>query len=411
MDWTAIVNSVGIHVWLIVPAFLVLLTIVIFIHELGHFLVARWCGVDVSTFSIGFGPEIAHFVDRHGTRWRLAWLPLGGYVKFIDDDNIASVPTTAPQMKQLEAAGADAALAGPPSVPAVVPAGGTAVAIRPEGLFRTKSVAQRAAIVAAGPIANFILGILIFAGLAYANGERKVMPKIDEIVADGPAARAGFQIGDVIVEIDGSRITSFADMKEIVALAAGRELAVVVDRAGARQTIKVTPERKEETDKFGNKLVYGLIGIKRTSEETDKIVEYSVAGALWRGVERTYGLCATTLGYVGRLLTFRDTPEQLGSPIKIAEIAGQTASLGPSAFIYFIGLMSVSIGLFNLFPIPILDGGNLVFYAIEAIRQRPLSERAQEIGFRIGLALLGMLMVFVLTKDVVELVVRAFVGT
>jgi regulator of sigma E protease len=355
-------------------SFLFVLTIVVFVHELGHFLVARWCGVKVKAFSIGFGPEIFGFHDRHGTRWRVAWIPLGGYVKFLDDENAASA-TSVEKLNQLT----------------------------PEeraGSFHAKPLYQRAAVVAAGPIANFLLAVVIFAIIFSFIGIRSTAPRVDEVVAGSPAAAAGFKPGDIILEIDGSRVDNFTDVLRSVSAAPGRELAVKVDRGGAVYTLRVTPERQEVSDNLGGTITRGIIGIRRVT--TPDAVELRRAGpfeAVWLGVRETNFIITSTLGYLGDVIVGRQRADQLGGPIRIAEVSGQVAKVGPEALLNLIAVISVSVGLINLFPIPLLDGGHLLFYAIEAVRRKPLSERTQEIGFRIGLAVVLMLMVFATWND------------
>lgn len=355
-------------------AFLFVLTVVIFIHELGHFLVARWCGVKVKTFSIGFGREIFGFYDKHGTRWRVAWLPLGGYVKFLDDENASSVPSK----DALE---------------------GLSAAER-EGAFQTKPLASRAAIVAAGPIANFILAILVFAATFMFVGINVTAPRVDEIIPDGAAAKAGFQTGDVITSIDGQPIESFSDMQRIVTGSADRELAFEVNRGGALLTLKAVPDRRELTDRFGNKLRVGVIGIKRNANQQDwQYKQFGPGEAIVAAVKECYFIVSRTLGYLYDVVTQRESGDQLGGPLRIADISGQVATLGFLALVNLTAVLSVSIGLINLFPIPLLDGGHLMFYAIEAVRGRPLSERAQEVGFRIGFAIVLLLLVYTTYQD------------
>ncbi len=357
--------------------FLFILTIVVFVHEMGHFLVARWCGVGVKAFSIGFGPEIFGFEDRQGTRWRVAWIPLGGYVKFIDDENAASAG-----QKDLE------------SLPEA----------DRDKTFQGKPLGQRAAIVAAGPIANFIFAILIFAAIFTIFGERITAPKVDSINPGSAAERAGFKAGDLVTRIDGTKIVNFSEMQRIVATSPGRELDFLVDRDGKSVALTATPERKEITDRFGNTFKIGLLGIQRSASPDDWTLErHDPATAFVMGVKECYFVVSRSLGYLYDVIVGREDADQLGGPLRIAQVSGQVASVGFLALLNLAAIISVSIGLINLFPIPMLDGGHLLFYGIEAVRGKPLSETTQEIGFRIGLALVLMLMIFATWNDLIHL--------
>jgi regulator of sigma E protease len=355
-------------------SFLFVLTVVVFIHELGHFLVARWCGVRVKTFSIGFGREIFGFNDSYGTRWRVSWIPLGGYVKFMDDENAASAPSS----EALASMSAE----------------------ERKGSFHLKPLWQRAAVVAAGPIANFLLAIVIFAVMFSVVGVRTTEPRIDEVVVGTPAERAGFKAGDVILSIGGRQTDSFSDVLRIVSANADNELAVEVDRGGSLLTLKVTPEGRDVSDNLGGTVRRGQIGIKRVTGPGGTIFkQVGPLEAVWLGVTETQFIITSTLQYLGDVVTGRQNADQLGGPLRIAHVSGEVAKLGIEPLMHFIALISVSIGLINLFPIPLLDGGHLLFYAAEAVRGKPLSERTQEIGFRIGLALVLMLMAFAFWND------------
>ena len=358
--------------------FLVVLTIVVFVHEMGHFLVGRWCGVGVNAFSVGFGPEIAGFTDRHGTRWKLSAIPLGGYVKFVGDLNAASVPDQE-------------------SLDRMSPAERSVS-------FPHKTVAQRAAIVAAGPIANFLLAILIFTALLYANGRNVLAPRVDAVQAGTAAERAGFRPDDMIVSINGRSIESFSDMQRIVSASAGDLLDIVVDRNGESVTLNAVPDYREQTTPFGKQRI-GLLGLQASRNPEDvKHVSYGLLQSVRLGTLETWYVVERTFGYLGKLVVGRESVDQLSGPLRIAEVSGKVASLGGvGALISLVAVLSVSIGLINLFPIPLLDGGHLLFYGIEALRGRPLSERAQEIGFRIGLAIVMMLMIFATWNDIVHL--------
>ena len=357
--------------------FLFVLTVVVFFHELGHFLVARWCGVAVKTFSIGFGPEIAGFTDRHGTRWRLSWIPLGGYVKFIDDENAAS--------------------AGQKALEHLTPE-------EREQSFQAKPLGQRAAVVAAGPIANFILAILIFTAIFALFGERITAAKVDVVTPGSAAERAGFLPGDRVLSIDGQKIESFSEMQRIVGTSPEQTLHFVVERDGKTLEITATPERKEITDNFGNVIRLGLLGIQRSAAPDDwTLKRHDPLTAFVMAIKESYFVVSRSLGYLYDVVTGREAADQLGGPIRIAQVSGQVATAGFVALLNLAAIISVSIGLLNLFPIPMLDGGHLMFYAIEAIRGRPLSETTQEIGSRIGLAFVLMLMLFATWNDLIHL--------
>jgi regulator of sigma E protease len=358
--------------------FLFVLTIVVFFHELGHFLVARWAGVKVLTFSVGFGPELAGFNDRHGTRWKISAIPLGGYVKFFGDDTEASTPSSE-------------ALAN-------------MTAEERAGSFHHKKVGPRAAIVAAGPIANFLLAIVIFTCLFTFFGKPSTTARVDKIEANSAAAAAGFQVGDIVTSIDGKQIGSFSDMQRIVSVRAGEQLTFVVKRGDATAQLKGTPELREVKDAFGNMHRLGVLGITRATAPGDVVTErVNPATAAWLGVKETWFVVERTLAYVGGVFSGREAADQVGGPLRIAQISGQVATIGLAALIHLAAVLSISIGLLNLFPVPLLDGGHLLFYAVEAVRGRPLSERAQEMGFRIGLALVLMLMVFATYNDILHL--------
>jgi len=359
---------VGSYTGWIVP-FLFTLTIIVFFHELGHFLVARWCGIRVLVFSMGFGPELAGFNDRHGTRWKLSLIPLGGYVKFFGDDNEASVPD-----------------------PAVLAA--MSEEDRKRSFFG-QSVGRRAAVVVAGPLTNFILAIVIFAGVFMMFCKPTAVPRVASVEPNSAAAAAGFQPGDLVTAIDGRKIDNFVDMQRIVGFSGGHALTIVVDRGGVPVTLTATPEIKNNR---------GVLGVTRSNQPGDVNVE-SVAplDAVKLGVEKTWFIVETTLTYIRDVFVGRQSADQIGGPIGIARISGQVAELGWGALFDFVGVISVSIGLLNLFPVPLLDGGHLLFYSIEAVRGRPLSERAQEVGFRIGLAIVVMLMIFATVNDILHL--------
>ena len=361
----------------IIP-FLFVLTIVVFFHELGHFLVARWAGVKILTFSLGFGPELAGFNDRHGTRWKLSAIPLGGYVRFFGDESEASTPSTATLAAMTED--------------------------ERQGSFHHKKLGPRAAIVAAGPIANFILAIVIFAGLFTFFGRPNATPRVDKVIEGSAAEAAGFKSGDLVVAIDGTQISNFAEMQRIVGIDAGQPLTFTVKRGDASISLRATPELKEIKDSFGNVHKLGVLGITRSNAPGDVLTErVDPATAIWLGVKETWFVVDRTIAYVGGVFAGREAADQVGGPLRIAQISGQVATIGLAALIHLTAVLSVSIGLLNLFPVPLLDGGHLLFYAVEAVRGKPLSERAQEVGFRIGLGLVLILTVFATYNDILHL--------
>jgi regulator of sigma E protease len=378
LDFLAGINVLGSSVTGFVIPFLFVLTLVVFFHELGHFLVARWCGVRVLVFSVGFGPELFGFNDRHGTRWKVSAIPLGGYVKFFGDENAASVPD------QSAVAGMTAEERGQ--------------------TFNEQRVGPRAAIVVAGPLANFLLAVVIFAGLFMIFGKPSTSARVDSVQPGSAASAAGFRPGDLVLSINGRRIDSFPDMQQIVSTSAGQALEFEVDRGGAVVTLKATPALKEVKDRFGNVNRQGILGITRSNSPDD--THFQPVGplqAVGLGVQRTWFVVERTLSYIGGVISGREAADQLGGPIRIAQVSGQVATEGLASLFSLAAVLSVSIGLLNLFPVPLLDGGHLMFYAIEAVRGKPLSERAQEMGFRIGLAIVLMLMIFATYNDILHL--------
>lgn len=366
-------------------AFLIVLTVVVFIHELGHFLVARWCGVKVKAFSIGFGPEIFGFNDRQGTRWRFAWIPLGGYVKFMDDENAASHPSA----EALENMSAD----------------------ERAGSFHLKPLWQRAAVVAAGPIANFILAIAIFAIWFSVYGIRTLEPRVDTVLPDSAAQVAGFAKNDLILKIDGDTIQSFSDVQRHVMTSGGRAMVFEIERNGGQRNLTVVPKLTVQKDIGGDDIKSYLIGIRPIVNEDAVTVERpGPVAAFGLACGRTWSIITTTLKYLSDVIIGRQPADQLGGPVRIADLAGKVAKNSWQDLIFLTAFISVSIGLINLFPIPLLDGGHLLFYAIEAVRRKPLSEASQELGFRIGLAVVLSLMIFATYNDL-PIIKRWLVGT
>ena len=446
-------------------AWIFVLIVVVFIHELGHFLVARWCNVSVSAFSIGFGREIFGYTDKKGTRWKLGWIPLGGYVKFMDDENGASVPSREKIATMSEA--------------------------ERSGAFHAKPLWQRAAVVAAGPMANFLSAILMFAGTAYFLGTMtipaviKVKPlnsaiiaglKTDDVIVkvggksvsdfkalmaeieqspgrplaldvlrdgkpltvtltpetqtlgngkpdrgtagldpvkgteQGPAriivrpdyaaVLAGLKTNDVVQRIDSQTITDFNQLSMAIAKSANRELSFAVLRDGAPVTVKVTPQVQTVPDGFGGFDTRGIVGIEPGGDRSKIPLVYpSIPGALVSGVEQTWQVISTTLGYFYDVVMQRQSAEKIGGIATVMDVSNKVATFGFGPLIQLIALLSVSIGLLNLFPIPLLDGGHLMFYAYEAITGRPLSEQTMERSFRFGLAVVASLMILAQWND------------
>lgn len=358
--------------------FLVVLSIIIYVHEMGHYWVARACGVRIETFSIGFGRELLGWTNRHGTRWRIAAIPLGGYVKFYGDAGAASTPG-----EELDH-------------------------LRPEEravCFHYKPLWQRAAIVAAGPGINFVFAILVYAALFSFVGQPRTDPIVTMVVADMPAAAAGIQEGDRILSADGIRIDRFQELRNHVALRAETPISLVVERAGAVLEMTVTPRRVTVDTGAGGDAAIGVIGIQAEGFE---LVRHGPLVSLWLGTVETWQVIDNSLTYVWRIITGYESGDQLSGPIGIAKISGDVAQIGIIAVISLMATLSVAIGLINLFPVPMLDGGHLLFYAVEAVRGRPLGERAQEVGFRIGLALILCLFVFATWNDLNRLDVFSF---
>jgi regulator of sigma E protease len=361
-------------VWNYIVVFLLILTVVVFVHELGHYLVARWNGVKVEVFSIGFGPEIWGFNDRSGTRWRFSLLPLGGYVKMFGDADAASVTADDTPMTDDEKAVS----------------------------FRYKRVGQRAAIVFAGPAANFLFAIVGLALMFMVLGQPVTEPVIGQVHPNTAAAEAGLKAGDRILAVNGKAVDRFQEIQRIVRLEIEQPLELEVERNGDRMGIIARPRIVERKGLFGDMEKVPVLGISAdTSRST--IVHYGPISALWQAVKETGQMVSSTFVGIGQMISGTRDSDELGGPIRIAKGAGEAAQVGFSSVVFYTILLSLNLGLINLFPIPVLDGGHLVFYGFEAILGRPLGERAQEYGFRIGLFLVLALMVFATRNDIVSL--------
>jgi regulator of sigma E protease len=396
-------------------AFLVLLSIIVFFHEYGHFSMARLLGVRVDVFSIGFGKPLARWTDRKGTEWRIAMIPIGGFVKFFGDANAAS---------QADPAIVEAEGPATTQFPRPVEDERSVRPLTPEEkrmCFHFKPVWARAAIVAAGPIANFVLAVAIFWGLLMAFGDVVWEPRVGAVEDGSAAAEAGFEAGDKIVSIDGRAVRDFNELAMAAKLGAGDRLTFVVERDGTTVTLQATPRREEMLDGFGNKVVVGKLGIA-ADPQARAFVRYGPVAALGESCKKVGGILSTTVKFLGRLILGKEDGRQLGGPIKMAQYAGQAAMSGfddsgyqtppgfltklkvsLSVFVNLAAVVSVSIGFLNLLPVPVLDGGHLMYYAYEAVAGKPLGVRAQAIGFRVGIVLLASLMLFVTWNDITNL--------
>ena len=367
------IGSESLLVGTIIP-FLFVLTVVVFVHEMGHYLVGRWCGIGASAFSVGFGPELIGFTDRHGTRWKLSAIPLGGYVKFLGDESATSSPV-----------GVDnSALSAEEQSKA----------------FHTQPVWKRAATVFAGPAFNIILTVAIFSVFFGLYGRQIADPLVAGVQPNTPAAEAGFEPGDRFISVDGQKITTFADVQRIVSGRSGDVLNFTVERDGKMVDLQATPALVERTDPLGNNVKMGAIGVEITQEVGNfRRIEYGPLESVGQAIVETGHIISRTGEFFQRFAVGREDKCQLGGPVKIANMAGKAASQGFDWLIQLTAMLSIGIGLLNLFPLPPLDGGHLVFYAVEAIKGSPVSVAAQEIFYRVGFLVVMGFMGFVLFND------------
>ena len=362
----------------IIP-FMVLILVVVFIHEYGHYYFARRYGVGVTDFSIGFGKELFGWNDKSGTRWKICWIPLGGYVKFFGDRNVFSQADQEELLKKYNKEDQDK-------------------------LFVTKPLYQRALIVAGGPVANFILAIFIFLFIYMFVGKDFTPAIIDEVQKDSPAEIAGMKKNDIIVEIDNIKVESILDVSKLIAMSTSEFIDFKVSRYEKEILLKVKPNLVESEDNLGNKINKRMIGIMLSPYNNEiKHVKLGPVKALVHSLNEVYFVTTSSLKYIGSMLIGAGDSSQLGGPIRIAKISGQVAEFGIIPFISMMAYISISLGLINLFPIPLLDGGHLMFYAFEKILGRPLSQKTQEGFFRIGMFLLLCLMFFATFNDLKDL--------
>ena len=369
-------------VWDYIIVFLVILTVVVFVHEMGHYLVARLTGVRVVAFSIGFGPELFGYTAKSGTRWKVSALPFGGYVKMFGDADAASRPD-------------QEATAGYTDDERKV-------------AFQCKNVYQRAAVVAAGPIANFVFGIVVLAAMFWLYGQPRTAPLVGMVQPDSAAAEAGLKVGDRVILANGETVDQFQDLQRIVRMTVGEPIALTVIRSGETVQLVAQPRQTEVKDVLGNVHKTPVLGVA-ADPNTSEVVHLGPVSALREAVKETGEMVSTTLTGLGQMIRGSRGTEELGGPLRIAKGAGQAAQLGGGSIVFYTILLSINLGLINLFPVPLLDGGHLMFYGIEAVCRRPLGARAQEYGFRIGLFLVFALMLLATRNDLVDLKVWDFI--
>ncbi len=362
--------------------FLVVLTVLVFIHELGHFAVARWCGVRVEVFSIGFGPELVGFTDRTGTRWKLSWLPLGGYVRMFGQEENAIEGQAARPLTDAERAVS----------------------------FKEKTIGQRMAIVFAGPAANYLFAFAIFTALYAISGKPVIPPIVGKVFAESPAARAGIVPGDTIVRVDGTEIESFYDIQYVVQSSLGKMLTIDLARNGAPVTVQVTPgEVRDKDPETGKETTFTGLGFGLGDSAKSVTKDLSIGESAVVAGSDIYRATVGTLKGLWQMITGLRSSEEIGGVLRIAKMSGDVAQIGLVSLIAFSAALSINLGLINLFPVPMLDGGHLVYYVVEAVRGKPLGERAQEFGLKVGLALVLSLMLFATWNDLVYLKVVDFV--
>lgn len=349
--------------------FAVVIGVLVFIHEMGHYLAGRMFGVKAESFSIGFGRELFGWTDRQGTRWKLSALPLGGYVKFVGDMNVSSQPS--PEMEQIPLA-------------------------ERRHIFAFKPLWQRAIIVAAGPITNFLFAIAVFAAFIAIYGHMYTPPVVSSVQPGSAAAEVGIRPGDRVVEMDGRSIDRFEDLIQVVSIHAGMSLNTIIERDGQRIELTVRPHVDVMEDRFGNRFERGLLGVRG---ERPVVEQRQGLQILYYAIDDTVLLTRSIIDTLVQVITGRRSVKELGGPLKIAQFSGQQATIGLANFIHFMALISINLGFINLLPVPMLDGGHLFLYAIEGVRRRPLHPKVQEWAFMSGFALLISLMLFLTFND------------
>ena len=355
-------------------AFALLITVVVFIHELGHYSVGKWCGIGVETFSIGMGKQIWGKTDKSGTLWRIAILPIGGYVKFYGDEDPSGKRSSIKENDENDKN------------------------------FHNKSVWKKIATTAAGPVFNFILAIFIFSSIFLIRGENLVQPFVGDVVDDSPAYNSGLKSGDEIIYADNNEILYFNDLRNYILENPDNEIKLMIIRDGVEQTIFLTPEVITSKDRFGNNYTSARIGvIGSQNPDHIELKKYGFLTSIYRGIKETYDLSTKILNYIGKLIAGRESIDQMGGPIKIIQISGEISNYGILPLLALIAAISVNLGIINLLPIPVLDGGHLLYYSFEVLRGRPLSQKTQEIGMQIGMSLLIALMIFVTFLDISRL--------
>jgi regulator of sigma E protease len=365
--------TVLMNFWDYVVPFLIVLTVLVFVHEMGHYLVARFNRVRVEVFSIGFGPEIFGWTDKAGTRWKVSAIPLGGYVKMFGERDMIGWGEEERSMTPKEMAVS----------------------------FYHKRLPQRAAVVIAGPLANFVFAIILLGAMFFIAGSPSPLSGIGTVQKGSAAAAAGFQSGDRIIAIDGVGVRWFEELRSAVIMAPGRELKFDVERKDRLIKLSATPMQVDQGEGAKEPRIIGRLGVTPDPGHVENI-RHGPLESILLSIEWTYGLAGKILGYLGGVIAGSESADQLGGPLRIAEMSGDMARGGIVSLIVFIAALSVNLGLINLFPVPMLDGGHLVFYAIEAIQGHRVSERIHEYGLRIGVVLVLMLMVFATWNDLVH---------